>query len=101
MDLNLVRVFRFISWALGFRKTNQNKNPRLMIITAIFALLDGNFTAVMFHPKVILFWMFEIFAVGITYVILGIKRSGWIWRKTLLIIGVVELGMIVAAPLYT
>ena len=71
-----------------------------MIITAIFTLLDGNFTAVMFHPKLILFWMFEIFVVVITYLILSIRRSGWIWRKTLLIIGVIELGMIVAAPLY-
>ena len=71
-----------------------------MIITAIFTLLDGNFTAVMFHPKLILFWMFEIFAVGITYLILSIRRSGWIWRKTLVMIVVLELGMIVAAPLY-
>ena len=71
-----------------------------MIITAIFTLIDGNFTAVMFHPKLILFWMFEIFAVGITYLILSIRRTGWIWRKTLLIISVIELGMIVAAPLY-
>ena len=71
-----------------------------MIITAIFTLLDGNFTAVMFHPKLILFWMFEIFAVGITYFIFSIRKSGWIWRKTLLIIGVIELGMIAVAPLY-
>ena len=71
-----------------------------MIITAIFTLLDGNFTVVMFHPKLILFWMFEIFAVGITYLILSLRRSGWIWRKTLLIIGVIELGMVVVAPLY-
>tara|TARA_Y100000588_G_C13788168_1_gene725493 strand:- start:165 stop:383 length:219 start_codon:yes stop_codon:yes gene_type:complete len=72
-----------------------------MIVTAIFTLLDGNFTVVMFHPKMILFWIFEIFAVGITYTILGIRRSGWIWRKTLLVICVIELGMIVVAPLYT
>ena len=71
-----------------------------MIITAIFTLLDGNFTGVMFHPKLILFWMFEIFAVGITCLILSIRRSGWIWRKTLLIICVIEVGMIVVAPLY-
>ena len=71
-----------------------------MIITAIFTLLDGNFTAVMFHPKLVLFWMVEIFAVAITYLILSIRKSGWIWRKTLLIISVIELGMIVAAPLY-
>ena len=71
-----------------------------MIVTAIFTLLDGNFTPVMFHPKLILFWMFEIFSVGITYLILSLRRSGWIWRKTLLIIGVIELGMVVAAPLY-
>ena len=72
-----------------------------MIVTAIFTLLDGNFTVVMFHPKMILFWIFEIFAVGITYTILGIRRSGWIWRKTLIIIGVIELGMIAVAPLYS
>ena len=72
-----------------------------MIITAIFTLLDRNFTAVMFHPKLVLFWMIEICAVGITYLILSIRRSGWIWRKTLLIISVIELGMIVAAPLYS
>ena len=72
-----------------------------MIVTAIFILLDGNFIAVMFHPKLILFWMFEIFAVGITYLFLSIRKSGWIWRKTLLIIGVMELGMIAVAPLYT
>ena len=72
-----------------------------MITTAIFTLLDGNFTAVMFHPKLILFWMFEICAVGITYFILSIRNSGWMWRKTLLIIGVIELGMIVVAPLYS
>ena len=72
-----------------------------MIVTAIFTLLDGNFTTVMFHPKLILFWMFEVFAVGITYLILSLRRSGWIWRKILLIIGVVELGMVVAAPLYS
>ena len=72
-----------------------------MIITAIFTLLDGNFTVVMFHPKLILFWMFEVFAVGITYLFLTIRNSGWIWRKTLLIIGVTELGMIAAAPLYS
>ena len=72
-----------------------------MIITAIFTLLDGNFTVVMFHPKLILFWMFEIFAVGITYLILSLRRSGWIWRKILLIIGVIEIGMIVVAPLYS
>jgi hypothetical protein len=54
----------------------------------------------MFHPKLVLFWMFEIFAVGITYLILSIRKSGWIWRKTLLIIGVIELGMIAVAPLY-
>ena len=71
-----------------------------MIITAIFTIIDGNFTAVMFHPKLILFWMFEIFAVCITYLILSIRRSGWIWRKALLIISVIELGMILAAPLY-
>ena len=71
-----------------------------MIVTAIFTLLDGNFTAVMLHPKLILFWMFEIFVVGITYLILSLRRSGWIWRKILLIIGVIELGMIVVAPLY-
>ena len=71
-----------------------------MIITAFFTLLDGNFTAVMFHPKLMLFWIFEIFAVGITYLILSIRRSGWIWRKTLVVIVVLELGMIVAAPLY-
>ena len=71
-----------------------------MIITAIFTIIDGNFVTVMFHPKLILFWMIEIFAVGITYLILSIRRSGWIWRKTLLIVGVIELGMIVAAPLY-
>ena len=71
-----------------------------MIVTAIFTLLDGNFTAVMFHPKLILFWMFEVFSVGITYLILSLRRSGWIWRKILLIIGVIELGMIVVAPLY-
>ena len=71
-----------------------------MIITAIFTLLDGNFTAVMFHPKLILFWMFEICVVGITYFIFSIRKSGWIWRKTLLIIGVIELGMIAVAPLY-
>ena len=71
-----------------------------MIVTAIFTLLDGNFTTVMFHPKLILFWMFEVFAVGITYLILSLRRSGWIWRKILLIIGVIELGMIVVAPLY-
>ena len=71
-----------------------------MIITAFFTLLDGNFAAVMFHPKLMLFWMFEIFAVGITYLILSIRRSGWIWRKTLVMIMVLELGMIVAAPLY-
>ncbi len=72
-----------------------------MIITAIFTLLDGNFIVVTLHPKLILFWMFEIFAVGITYVILSIRRSGWIGRKTLLIIGVIELGMIAVAPLYS
>ena len=72
-----------------------------MIITAIFTLLDGNFTTVMFHPKLVLFWMFEIFAVGITCLILGIRKSGWIWRKTLIIIGVIELGMIAVAPLYS
>ena len=72
-----------------------------MIITAIFTLLDGNFTVVMFHPKLILFWMFEIFAVGITYLFLRIRKSGWIWRKTLLIIGAIELGMIAVAPLYS
>ena len=72
-----------------------------MIITAIFTLLDGNFTAVMFHPQLILFWMFEICAVGITYFIFSIRKSGWIWRKTLLIIGVIELGMIAVAPLYS
>ena len=72
-----------------------------MIVTAIFTLLDGNFTAVMFHPKLILFWMFEIVSVGITYLFLSIRKSGWIWRKTLLIIGVMELGMIAVAPLYT
>ena len=71
-----------------------------MIITAIFTLLDGNFTAVMFHPKLVLFWMVEIFAVAITYLILSIRKSGWIWRKTLLIIGVIELGMVAVAPLY-
>ena len=71
-----------------------------MIITAIFTLLDGNFTAVMFHPKLVLFWMVEIFAVAITYLILSIRKRGWIWRKTLLIIGVIELGMIAVAPLY-
>ena len=70
------------------------------MVTAIFTLLDGNFTTVMFHPKLILFWMFEVFAVGITYLILSLRRSGWIWRKILLIIGVIELGMIVVAPLY-
>jgi len=32
--------------------------------------------------------------------ILSIRKSGWIWRKTLLIIGVIELGMIAVAPLY-
>jgi len=72
-----------------------------MIVTAIFTLLDGNFTAVMFHPKLIMFWMFEIFAVGITYLFLSIRKSGWIWRKTLVIIGVIELGMIAVAPLYS
>ena len=72
-----------------------------MIITAIFTLLDGNFTAVMLHPKLILFWMFEICAVGITYFIFSIRKSGWMWRKTLLIIGVIELGMIAVAPLYS
>ena len=72
-----------------------------MIITAIFTLIDANFEMVMFHPKMILFWMFEIFVVGITYLILNIRRSGWIWRKILLIIGVVELGMIIFAPLYS
>jgi len=72
-----------------------------MIVTAIFTLLDGNFTAVMFHPKLILFWMFEIFAAGITYLFLSIRKSGWIWRKTLLIIGAIELGMIAVAPLYS
>ena len=72
-----------------------------MIITAIFTLLDGNFTVVMFHPKLIMFWMFEIFAVGATYFFLSIRKSGWIWRKVLLIIGVIELGMIAAAPLYS
>ena len=71
-----------------------------MIITAIFTLLDGNFIAVMFHPKLVLFWMVEIFAVAITYLILSIRKSGWIWRKTLLIISVIELGMIAVAPLY-
>ena len=71
-----------------------------MIITAIFTLLDGNFTAVMFHPKLVLFWMVEIFAVAFTYLILSIRKSGWIWRKTLLIIGVIELGMIAVAPFY-
>ena len=71
-----------------------------MIITAIFTLLDGNFTAVMFHPKLVLFWMVEIFAVAITYLILSIRKSGWMWRKTLLIISVIELGMIAVAPLY-
>ena len=71
-----------------------------MIITAIFTLLDGNFTAEMFHPKLVMYWMFEIFAVAITYLILSIRKSGWIWRKTLLIIGVIELGMIAVAPLY-
>ena len=72
-----------------------------MIITAIFTIIDGNFVTVMFHPKLILFWMFEIFAVGITYLILSLRRSGWIWRKILLIIGVIEIGMIVVAPLYS
>ena len=72
-----------------------------MIITAIFTLLDGNFTAVMFHPKLILFWMFEICAVGITYLVLSIRNSGWIWRKTLLIIVVIGIGMIVISPLYS
>ena len=72
-----------------------------MIITAIFTLLDGNFTAVMFHPKLVLFWMVEIFAVGVTCLILGLRKSGWIWRKTLIIIGVIELGMIAVAPLYS
>ena len=72
-----------------------------MIITAIFTLLDGNFTAVMFHPKLVLFWMFEIFVVGVTCLILGLRKSGWIWRKTLIIIGVIELGMIAVAPLYS
>ena len=72
-----------------------------MIITAIFTIIDGNFTAVMFHPKLILFWMFEIFTVGISYLILSIRRTGWLWRKTLLIIGVIEIGMIVAAPFYS
>ena len=72
-----------------------------MIVTAIFTLLDGNFTVVMFHPKMILFWIFEIFAVGITYTILGIRRSGWIWRKILLIISVIEIGMVAATPLYS
>jgi len=48
-----------------------------------------------------LFWMFEICAVGITYFIFSIRKSGWIWRKTLLIIGVIELGMIAVAPLYS
>ena len=72
-----------------------------MIITAIFTLLDGNFTAVMFHPKLMFFWMFEICVVGITYFIFNIRESGWIWRKTLLIIGVIELGMIAVAPLYS
>ena len=72
-----------------------------MIVTAIFTLLDGNFTAVMFHPKLILFWMFEIFAGGITYLFLRIRKSGWVWRKTLLIIGAIELGMIAVAPLYS
>ena len=71
-----------------------------MIITAIVTLLDGNFTVVMFHPKMIVFWMVEIFVVGITYLILNIRRSGWIWRKTLLIVGVIELGMMIVAPLY-
>ena len=72
-----------------------------MIITTIFTLLDGNFTAVMFHPKLVLFWMFEIFAVAITYLILSIRKSGWIWRKVLLIIGMIELGMIAVSPLYS
>ncbi len=71
-----------------------------MIITLIFILLDGNSMVVMFHPKLILFWMVEICVVGVTYLILSIRRSGWIWRKTLIIIGVIELGMIVVAPLY-
>ena len=71
-----------------------------MIITAIFTLIDANFEMVMFHPKMILFWMVEIVFVGITCFILNIRRSGWIWRKTLLIIGVTELGMIIVAPLY-
>ncbi len=72
-----------------------------MIITAIVTSIDGNFTAVMFHPKMIMFWMFEIFFVGITYCFLSIRKSGWIWRKTLVLIGVIELGMIVIAPLYS
>ena len=71
-----------------------------MIITAIFTIIDGNFVTVMFHPKLILFWIVEIISVGVTYLILSIRRSGWIWRKTLIIIGVIELGMVVAAPLY-
>ena len=71
-----------------------------MIITAIFTLLDGNFTAVMFHPKMILFWMFEIVSVGIAYLFLSIKKSGWMWRKILVIISVIEIGMIVVAPIY-
>ena len=45
--------------------------------------------------------MFEIFAVGITYLFLSIRKSGWIWRKTLVIIGVIELGIIAVAPLYS
>ena len=72
-----------------------------MIVTAIVTSLDGNFTPVMFHPKMIMFWMFEIFVVGITYCFLSIRRSGWKWRKTLVLIGVMELGMIVIAPLYS
>ena len=71
-----------------------------MIITAIFTLIDGNFTAVMFHPKLILFWMFEIVSVGIAYLFLSIKKSGWMWRKILVIISVIEIGMIVVAPIY-
>ena len=72
-----------------------------MITTAIFTLLDSNFMTVMLHPKLVLFWMVEIFAVGITYLILSIRRSGWIWRKTLLIIIVLEIGMVAATPLYS
>lgn len=72
-----------------------------MVVTTIFTLFDGNFTVVMFHPKLILFWIFEILAVGITYLVLSMRNSGWIWRKTLLIIIVIEFGMIAVAPLYS